>query len=138
MIAEREINFYPARETERKKTVLLPRKRRARRETQNREDWLAHGEKSERGGGGKDEGGGGVEGGLWYFASSCSINGALKLINPRQQSAGFVLSSILSGCIPVYTRLVLESRLSEAKRALLQSIPESHARSSLFDLSIAH
>lgn len=49
--------------------------------------------------------------GLWYFASSCSIDGALKLINPRRQSASFVLSSILnvSACCTHFTQTRVSS-----------------------------
>lgn len=78
------------------------------------ENWSMDG----NGGRWADEGGGG---GLWYFANSCSIDGALKLINSRRQSASFVLSSILnvSACC---TRFA-QTRVS--------SIPEGERRSSI-------
>lgn len=59
----------------------------------------------------KDERG---RGGLWYFASSCSIDGALKLINPRRQSASFVLSSILN--VSAYCTRFTQTRVSSIPR----------------------
>lgn len=98
-IASREINFYSKRRCTRQ------------RELKYGEEWM---EKGERG-----------RGGLWYFASSCSIDGALKLINPRRQSASFVLSSILnlSACRMRFT----QTRVS--------SIPRLNRRCSLISWS---